>query len=328
MIEPIDNLIIKYLSKDITLEEEECLLEWLELSEKNKQYFRSLKDIIDLERLDADRNESQVESQWNKLLRILQPSSLRPNKSKYFINNLLSYAAVFILALLSYHLIHLLRSEKEDNLIVETRIETGIGDRSKIFLPDGSVVWINACSSISYDNKFGADTRKVYLKGEAFFDIKTDSLKPFLVHTDIFTYRVTGTSFNVYSFDDENEKSIALIEGSVTIEYNNNKEKLYPGEIFIYDKTTETISRKRINTDSFSSWRYGGLVFDEMTFEDLTRRLERAFNVKFVFENKKIKTELFNGSFRNYESLDTILKVISTSTPMQYRIDKNIVYIK
>ena len=166
------------------------------------------------------------------------------------------------------------------------------------------------------------------MKGEAYFEVKKDSTRPFLVHADQFTFRVTGTSFNVYAFDDDHEMSLALIEGSVTAEKGTYSEKIRPGEVLVYDKTRAKISHKQLITSSYTAWRYGEMFFDKMTFEELTLRLERNFNVKFKFENQKIKKESFGGSFRKYESLETIMKVISTSTPVKYRIEKDTVYIK
>mgnify|MGYP000065608116 FL=1 len=105
-------------------------------------------------------------------------------------------------------------------------------------------------------------------------------------------------------------------------------EKLRPGEVLVYNKTQAKITHKKLISSSYTAWRYGEMFFDKMTFEDLTRRLERNFNVKFKFENQKIKKESFGGSFRKYESLETIMRVISTSTPVKYRIEKDTVYIK
>lgn len=325
MTEPIDNLIVKYLSENTTHKEEETLLAWLEESDENKQHFRSIKDVFDLHGIEACLKDSRVDLQWKKFTARVH-ASRRGKPGRQIRLQLLRYAAVFILGLLCYQSILFLKGN-ENAGIAQTKIETAIGDRSKITLPDGSTVWINACSSISYDNTFNKKERAVSLEGEAFFDVKTDTLIPFLVKVDKLTLRVTGTSFNVYSFHDEKQDNIALLTGSVTVEQGQKKEQLHPGEILIYDKQTGKTEKKKIDVEVFASWRYGELVFDNITFEELARRLERNFKVKFIFENQHIKKESFGGSFRGYESLDTMLKVISTSTPMHYRIDKDKVYI-
>ncbi|MCD8270424.1 MAG: hypothetical protein LUD46_19650 [Parabacteroides sp.] len=108
-------------------------------------------------------------------------------------------------------------------------------------------------------------------------------MKPFLVKVDKFTYRVTGTSFNVYAFDEDDEISIALLEGGVTIEYDSNTRKLYSEEMFTYNKKNNEITLKKVNVNLLTSWCRGEFVFDNMTFDELARRLERSYKVEFVF---------------------------------------------
>ena len=326
MEESIDILIVSYLKGEATCDQQKELLTWLELNEENRFYFRSIKDVYDLGRVESDIRDSQVERQWHKFLDKVFPV-YSTNRWLEIGHILLRYAAVFAFGFICMQLISYFIEDKEAYSKV-TKIETGLGERSKVSLPDGSIVWVNACSSICYDESFGKENRTIRMRGEAFFDVEKDPSKPFIVHTEPFTFRVTGTSFNVYAFDEEDEISFALIEGSVTAEKGTYMEKLRPGEVLVYDKTQAKISHRKLISSSYTAWRYGEMFFDKMTFEDLTRRLERNFNVKFKFENQKIKKESFGGSFRKYESLETIMKVISTSTPVKYRIEKDTVYIK
>lgn len=326
-MEKIDNIILCYLQKNSSPEEQELLLQWLEESKVNRQYFRSLKDAHDLGKFDINFRNSQVDQQWKKFEKQIERKNKKRDISRYF-TPFLRYAAVFILGIISFQAILYLSKKDENKTFNTTIIEAGIGERSKITLPDGSKIWINACSSIAYDNQYGNTDRQVYLKGEGYFEVHTDTLKPFLVHANKFTYRVTGTSFNVYSFDDENETSIALLEGGVTIEYNNFSRELLPGQVFNFNKESRRYTVTTVDVNRLSSWRKGELIFDNITFEELAKRLERNFNIQFVFENNNVRKHSFGGSFRNYESIETIMKVISTSTPVKYKIRENIVYVK
>jgi ferric-dicitrate binding protein FerR (iron transport regulator) len=118
------------------------------------------------------------------------------------------------------------------------------------------------------------------------------------------------------------------LEGGVTIEYDDASHKLHPEEMFTYDRETGKVVLEKANVGLLTSWRQGEFVFDDMAFEELTRRLERSYNVKFVFENQSIKKETFGGTLRDYDSLETIMKVIRTGIPIDYRIDGNTVYIR
>ena len=330
-MEQTNNLIIKYLSKNISVEEQTILLKWLEESDDNKKYFRSLKDTYDLGLLEANLKESHVKKQWTKILKTINksPKTQTPKRRKTAYFTIIRYAAIFIGGVFCLQLFNNLSNKTTEVLPMITKIETGAGDKTRVTLPDGSIAWINACSSITYNNKFGESCRKVKLEGEAYFEVKTDSIKPFIVQTNNFSYKVTGTSFNVYSYDNDNETSIALLEGGVTAEYEKHSIKILPGEVLSFNKTTGKLTVQRNNVNLLSSWRYGEFIFENMTFEELATRLERMFNVHFVFENKDAINETFGGTIRFYDSLETIIKVIQTSKPLlEYHIEDNIIYIK
>ena len=325
--EKIYLIIVKYLTKESSTEEEEELLAWLMQSEDNRQSFRSLKDAYDLGQFENHNINSETSAEWEKLLRKIKPAV----KSTLIINlyrNIWRYAAVFILGLICMKAVELFFVDRHVKKEFTTRIETGKGERSKVTLPDNTVVWLNACSSISYDQDFGKRTRRINMKGEAYFDVRKDISKPFLVCADSFTCHVTGTSFNLYSFDNDTIASLVLISGTVNFKFRDYSTEVKPGELIEFDKTTGKIKRNEVNTVFHTSWRFGELMFEKITFEELAKRLERNFNVRFVFENDVLKKKSFGGTFRYYDSLETILKVIAAGTPVKYTIDKDIVYIR
>jgi ferric-dicitrate binding protein FerR (iron transport regulator) len=325
--EKIHILIVKYLTKEASANEEEELLAWLSQSEENRQCLRSMKDAHDLGQFETCLKGSNTAVEWDKLLRRIKPAA-RPIRTISPFRKVLRYAAIFVLGLLCMKIADTLPTQKPVVKGLVTRIETGKGERSKITLPDSSVVWLNACSAISYPQQFGDTERQVDMEGEAYFEVRTNAARPFVVHADSLTYCATGTSFNVYSFDSDHTASLVLVEGSVTLRYGSYRTEVKPGELIEIDKTARKISRQQTNTALYTGWRYGDLMFEKMTFEELTKRLERNFKVTFVFENEQMKKESFGGTFRHYDSLETILKVISTSTPVKYKIEKGIVYIR
>ncbi len=230
-----DTLIIKYLTGSASFEEQAALLKWLEESEANRVHFRSMKDIYDSGRLKYERQNSCVESQWDMFRKTVFANQPAGN---LFVNRFawMRYVAVFILGMFSVFGIRHIMGKKPEQAVAQTRIETGVGDKSRTILPDGTVVWLNACSSLLYSDFSGNHERTVYLKGEAYFEVKTDKQRPFSVCTERLTYRVTGTSFNVYAFEEEETNSVALLEGGVTIESGKWLHALRPGEVFTYDK--------------------------------------------------------------------------------------------
>jgi ferric-dicitrate binding protein FerR (iron transport regulator) len=324
-----DLLILKYLSENASDQEQAELLKWLEEKEENRVYFRSLKDVYDLAKYESDVKDSNLLVQWAKFTRSVKNIPVK-SAYKFSIYMLMRYAAIFVIGALFSYLIYSSSDSKQiekKTVSATVKIETGIGERSKVTLPDGSTVWVNACSSLTFDNIFGEEERAVTLQGEAYFEVQTDTLKPFLVHTDLFTHRVTGTSFNVYSFSDEAETSIALLEGGITIEDETLSKKIMPGELFIHNRITGENTWKQADVNHISSWHYGEFTFDGLTFEELSKRLERMFGIKFVFDNKQISQLEFGGTLRNNYSLETIMKVIKTSVPIKYIINENTIHI-
>ncbi|RRD59162.1 FecR family protein [Tannerella forsythia] len=322
-----DTLIIKYLTGSASFEEQAALLKWLEESEANRMHFRSMKDVYDSGRMKYERQNSRVESQWDmfrKTVFVNQPAG------NLFVNRFswMRYVAFFILGMLSVYWIRHIMEKKPEHTVAQTRIETGVGDKSRTILPDGTVVWLNACSSLLYGDFSGDHERTVYLKGEAYFEVKTDKQRPFSVCTERLTYRVTGTSFNVYAFEEEETNSVALLEGGVTIESGKWLHALRPGEVFTYDKNTCTFTVEKKDVELLSSWRRGEFVFDKMTFEELIHRLERLYHVKFVCDNPEVQRATFGGTLKDYDSLETIMNVLKTSLRISYTIEGNTVFIR
>ena len=321
--------IVNHLGGKASPEEEKRLLEWLEQSEENRKQFRSLKDAYDLGQFENNVKDARTQAQWKKLyMRIQADGFRRKARRRKTAAAALRYAAVFIvgvmLSALGYYMVERF-ADSEPEL---TLIETGVGERSKITLPDNSVVWLNSCSSVTYDRSFGKKSRDIDLSGEAFFEVHKNQDKPFRVHSSNLTYRVTGTSFNIYSFGEDRIETLVLVEGGVTLEHGKKTLAIKPGEVVEFDRESNRFLVKHSDPAFYTNWRFGELAFERMTFEELARRLERNFNVTFVFQNEKVRNESFGGTFRNYDSLETILKVISTSTPIKYRIDQNTVYIR
>ncbi len=324
-----EQLIVAHLCGEATPEQERQLLSWLDGSEANRREFRAMKDAWDLGRVERDIARADTTRQWNKMRQAIEADTRQQRRGRLadLRNTALRYAAVFVLGVVAFKAVDLLRQRENRHPMAVTSIETGVGERTKITLPDNSVVWLNSCSSLSYDGGFGGKQRSVKIRGEAFFSVFSDKTRPFLVHSDNLTYRVTGTSFNVCAFADESIESLMLVEGSVSLQRDDYTLPVKAGQLVEYDKKTHKIAVRRGDPAFHTGWRFGELAFERMTFEELVKRLERNFDVKFVFQNEKVKSESFAGTFRSYESLDTIMKVISVSTPIKYRIDHGMVYI-
>jgi ferric-dicitrate binding protein FerR (iron transport regulator) len=220
------------------------------------------------------------------------------------------------------------------------------GDRSRIMLTDGSVVWLNADSELKYPESFdGSKERKVFLTGEAFFEVAPNAEKPFLISTSKMIIRVLGTSFNVKSYPDDAKHETTLVSGAIEVVLADRPDariRLKPNEKLVIPNTPPDtvagspqpalmISRPTYFPDQDSAmietaWKENQLLFRSERFEDLALQMERWYNVEIEFRDKDLADLRFTGIFRN-EKLETALKALQLTEPFKYKIDNGHVVI-
>ncbi len=203
-----------------------------------------------------------------------------------------------------------------------------MGSRSKINLPDGTVVWLNAGSKLSYSQGFGVDNRNVSLEGEAVFDVRHNTKLPFTINTKSLDLQVLGTKFTFSDYSDDATTRVDLIRGKVLLnsKLNDKKAYLYPNQRMILDKRTGDMRIFDINADASDCWTKDELVFNEETLDVIARKLERRYNVRIKVENS-VKTNIFYGSFDGKRNtLNDILSSIVSTNHIRCR-HENGVYI-
>ncbi|MDR2231893.1 MAG: FecR domain-containing protein [Tannerella sp.] len=203
------------------------------------------------------------------------------------------------------------------------------GQYAQLTLSDGSEIWLNAGSKLVYPERFTSAGREIRLEGEGLFKVAADRTRPFTVKTEYIDVRATGTQFTVSAYEDDDRVSAALIEGVVSIYGSDNhvEHKVKAGHIAVYDKSARQISEQAIDTEMYTSWINGEYRFKETALSELTKRLERYYNIHFVFLDETVKQRKFSGAFYSNQSVDTILKVIETSANMSCSLKQDTVYI-
>ncbi len=196
------------------------------------------------------------------------------------------------------------------------RIIIPYGKRSDILLSDGTHIWLNSGSQLSYPVKFKTDSREVYLSGEAFFDVKSNPDKPFFVITRDIKIKVTGTSFNVTSYDEDNTTQTVLVKGRITAGKNKlfaKSMELFPGERLTYYKGNESLARDKVDVRLYDSWVNGYLIFDNIAITEIYRKLERYYNqpVVRIEGDEKIT---FSGKLDLKNNIKDVLENISFAT--------------
>ena len=277
---------------------------------------------------------------------------------KPFYKSWITYAAaaVFIVAVIFlYPLIADTgkTNEVESPIRPFNEITINPGSRTKVQLPDGSQVWVNSGSHLTYEGNFKGNTREVQLDGEAYFDVAKDASRPFIVHTSGIDIKVLGTAFNVKAYKTEPTIEATLIHGSIEVinksQPGSAKIMLKPHEKLVYNKyVIKDIKDYKADiqpvADSFSiiikplgkniadndivetAWVYNKLIFEDERFADLALKMERWYNVKISIENEKLKDYRISGTFVN-ETAEEAVKALQLLVPFSYSIKNNEVKI-
>ena len=199
-------------------------------------------------------------------------------------------------------------STKESEILYNT-MTTPKGRQYQLVLPDGSKVWLNAASSITYPVAFVGSDRSVTITGEAYFEVARNAAKPFHVNVNGMDVQVLGTHFNINSYEDEPAVATTLLEGSVKV---NNAIVLSPGQQSQLGKNGRLKVIDEVDTDEVISWKNGIFSYSNADISMVMRQVERWYDIDVVYEGKKT-TDLFTGSFPRTASLQQVLKMLQLS---------------
>ena len=190
------------------------------------------------------------------------------------------------------------------------------GKHSQVTLSDGTHIWLNSGSQLSYPSDFAGNIREVYLSGEAIFDVSHDTRKPFYVITKDIKIKVLGTRFNVSAYDNEPMVQTVLLEGRVTIGKNAFLAKtiqMEPGERVVYNQESEDFAKDKVDVNYYTSWLYGYLIFENEPTPEVFRKLERYYNQPIVVE-AGLDGITFSGKLDLKEDIVDVLESITYSS--------------
>lgn len=228
-------------------------------------------------------------------------------------------------------------------------VSLSYGAPKQKILPDSSIVWLNAGSSIKYEEKGFQQEREIYLEGEAYFKVKHDISHPFTVHAGNIEIKVLGTEFNVYAYKEDDRIETTLINGKIQVQIDGKPDKkiiLMPhekltvhNELFqltgkkikerkeLSFKVQEVAPMDKIDLFPEIAWTQNKLAFQKESFDRLAKSLERRYNVAIVFEDRSLAEEKLTGVFEN-ETIEKALQILQMTTPFSYKIVKDTVYLR
>lgn len=203
-----------------------------------------------------------------------------------------------------------------------------VNKRQTIHLPDGSTVVLNADSRLDYPSAFTGKTREIYLSGEAYFDIKHNPHKPFLVHTGKITTKVLGTSFDIRAYPEDESIKVTVTRGKVQVLKENKSLGLITANQQIsFSKKTEAYAEKVVDSKSFISWKPEEISFNDISMLDAAKKIEQRFGKTVEFTNPDIKNCRVTATFSEDDVLEEILIVICGVSKSNFIIQNNKIII-
>lgn len=317
--------IVQFLKGQLEEEEQILFLEWVYANPENQKEYFQQKDIWDAYKMQSEKAGVDVKREWkvfsNRMDIFKKPNTFTINKN---FGLWLKIAAVILFVFgIGWTSNIALDSQIEQEVFVH-QLEVPKGQRSKLVLADGTEIWLNSDSKLDFSL---ADERIVNLEGEACFHVTKNVDKPFVVKVKGQELRVLGTRFNVRSYRDEESVYTTLEEGSVEISAAGRTVVLEPNQQLVFNRLSNRLSRKAVDANYYTVWREGRYVFDNESFTDLVRMVERWYDVEFIYPEDFFKGMHYSGVIKRTKPIEHVLTLINHTTPIRFEIEGDIVSI-
>lgn len=344
-------LLAKKYASELSLSDHK---ELLDLAQENPDFAKLLKDV-DLLYNTSIYGKSAEEYQtlantrqilFDKIRVDERDKPIAVKRRISWVRVVLSAAAASLLLFIANYFFNRFASERETK---ENIVLTKKGSKSNLILPDGSQVWLNADSKISYPSDFSKESRELTLVGEAYFDVIRDPAHPFIIHTEELDIKVLGTSFNVRAYPGEKQTEATLIRGAIEATLNNYEgkkvilkpfEKISVSNIMAVDSketkaqpadnlffTLRKIKSLEPDSTTFETqWLKNKLAFNKTKLSEIAEQLERYYGVDITITSDKLKHKEYNGVFHNKE-LQDVLESLRLAGGFNYSIENKIVTI-
>lgn len=346
--EEIKLLLVKYITREADENETDQVRDWINAHPENEQYFAQLYETWQ-NMLYLNPEVVDQEKAFNKF-----SSSVIGQKTKY--RQLYKWSKVAAVVILCGILSALLVGHYTQNVQSIRQVAVGNGGIKKIVLSDGTLIWLNAGSKLNYNADFGKKNRTVYLEGEAFFEIAPGKKTiPFIVNTKNYTIRDIGTKFNLKAYPNDQFFETTVVKGEVSVEGNIDNNTREMSRIYVkpqqvlriyYQQQKEKYTYKpddiqelkglneiqvlqvdSARMDKYDGWKENHLVFDGNTLDEISKVLERRYNVKINMNDASLQNIRYSGSFKNVATIDKVLDLIKGNTDISYTINGNTVNI-
>jgi len=333
MLKKEQEILYRFISgENCPYDDLKLLYKWLE--EKSNQ--QSIDALLSEEWEKNTEKETAVK--FEDIQRKTDSFELKKNQPvihyfKIAVNSYQKIAAILLLPLLLFISYYIL--SQPENEIQYFQTMTVQGQKSQVILPDGTKVWLNAESMLEYPSAFGKNIREVRMTGEAFFEVTENKSVPFYAKAGNVEVKVTGTSFNLKAYSDENEVETSLMEGEIELKVpkinntsSSNSLIMKPGDSYVYNTKTDKLLKSDFKADEINGWKNNQLIFKDDNFKALAKKIERWYAVEMIYNEEELNDQRLTVECFEGESLSRVLEIIEITISVNCKMDENKIYVE
>lgn len=324
--EIMQELALAYFAGKISKADEKKLFEFIQKEEQNYQQFKDWERAWML----SEKEDLRTAREWESLqCRIRTHEAVNPMISKSGSDLwrwAVAIAAMFVLIAGGTWVV--LNTTTFMNKAQYIVFEAPYGEKSKMTFPDGTVVWLNAGSSLKYSNKYNTDDRVVELEGEGYFEVAKKKKIPFVVHTRGYDVVVKGTKFNVTAYPEDSNITTTLMEGAVELLKEKQHIAMKPGESVTLNVVSGKFTLTKVNPDVSKAWSENRIEYDNISLRELAAKLSRQYDVKIHLLTEEVGDKRFSISLRNQETIGEVMSALKEIIPIQVERKNMDIYIK
>jgi ferric-dicitrate binding protein FerR (iron transport regulator) len=324
--EIMQELAFAYFAGKISKADEKKLFEFIQKEEQNYQQFKDWERAWML----SEKEDLRTAREWESLqCRIRTHEAVNPMISKSGSDLrrwAVAIAAMFVLIAGGTWVV--LNTTTFMNKAQYIVFEAPYGEKSKMTFPDGTVVWLNAGSSLKYSNKYNTDDRVVELEGEGYFEVAKKKKIPFVVHTRGYDVVVKGTKFNVTAYPEDSNITTTLMEGAVELLKEKQHIAMKPGESVTLNVVSGKFTLTKVNPDVSKAWSENRIEYDNISLRELAAKLSRQYDVKIHLLTEEVGDKRFRISLRNQETIGEVMSALKEIIPIQVERKNMDIYIK
>ncbi|MEZ5199566.1 MAG: FecR family protein [Bacteroidales bacterium] len=318
--------ILKLITGNLPGEDKKKVLAEIHAQKEKKEIFKKLK--ISWAFLSSTRKLDDYEIE-NAYLKARYKISGKKGRLNSTIKISFKYAAIIVF-LISLTTIYYTNKQQHNasytaKKLSYTSFSTENGQRSKVVLPDSSIVWLNSGTTLSYPSSFSEQNRKVTLNGQAFFQVYHKENAPFTVQTNGLIVKVLGTKFDVDAYPENDKIAVVLESGKVELAHNSFESFIYtmkPGEKATYSIANNVLNINNTDVAVYSSWKDGKLIFRNEPIKNVIEKLKKWYNIDIEVANAKVYDSIFTGTIQN-ESYEEIFRYIEIVCDVKCKLIHN-----